>query len=128
MMLLPFSSLRLRGGRYPASGEPAKTNSMGMRPSLRKKGPAGWSFWLLLAAWLCANSPQSVAYSLITWAMRSQHFTHQERLKADVARLLTGKGAPPAPRLVESVPARPVAAPVPAEADLDRSISRIRSV
>jgi hypothetical protein len=48
--------------------------------------------------------------------MRSQHFTHQERLKADVARLLTGKGAPPAPRLVESVPARPVAAPVPAEA------------
>jgi len=91
-----------------------------MRPSPRNRKPSGWPFWLLIAAWFCANSPQSVAYNLIVWAKGSQHFSHQERLKADVAFLLKGGEAPPAPRIVKSPPARPVAEPIPTEAVLKK--------
>jgi len=91
-----------------------------MRASLRNKRPAGWPFWLLLAAWLCANSPQSATYSLIVWVKGSGHFSHQERLVADVARLLEGEGAPLALKTAGSAPARPFAPPVPAEAVLKK--------
>jgi len=73
-----------------------------------------------LAAWFCANSPQAATYSFIVWAGDSRHFSHQERLRADVALLLAGRPAPGAPRAVSAAPARPFAPPVPAEAVLKK--------
>lgn len=91
-----------------------------MRPFPKNGRPSGWPFWLLLAAWFCANSPQSATFSVILWAKGSRHFSHQERLRADVARLLAGTQAPSPPRIARSAPARPFAAPVPAEAVLKK--------
>jgi hypothetical protein len=87
-----------------------------MRSSQRNRKPAGWPFWLLLAAWFCANSPQSITYELIVWAGKSRHFSHQERLKEDVARLLAGRAAPIALVSARRLPERPFSAPIPAEA------------
>ena len=93
---------------------------MGMRASLRNAKPSGWPFWLLLAAWFCANSPQAATYSLIVWAHGARHFSHQERLKADVAFILAGRQPASAPISVASATARPFSPPVPAEAVLKK--------
>lgn len=79
-----------------------------------------WPFWLLLAAWLCANSPQVAVFSVLTWLAEARSFSHQERLTVDVARLLGG-AAPSRPiaaavaRAQEHVPAQPLPM-VPADA------------
>jgi hypothetical protein len=91
-----------------------------MRPFPRNGRPSGWPFWLLIAAWFCANSPQAATYSLIVWAKGSQHFSHQERLKEDVARLLTGKEASSAPWIAGSAPALPFAPQVPIDGVLKK--------
>jgi hypothetical protein len=91
-----------------------------MRPSPRNKQPPGWPFWLLLAAWFCANTPQAVTYDLMVWAKGSRHFSHQDRLKADVARLLAGGTAPVALRAARPAPAQPSSCPIPAEAVLKK--------
>jgi hypothetical protein len=58
---------------------------------LRHKGkPAGWPFILLVAAWICANSPQSLATNVIEWAKGARHFSHQQQLRTEVAYLLAG--------------------------------------
>jgi hypothetical protein len=51
---------------------------------------ARWPFWLLLAAWFCANSPQAAMFAVVNWIGESRHFTHQQRLVSDVAHLLGG--------------------------------------
>jgi hypothetical protein len=91
-----------------------------MRPFPRNGRPSGWPFWLLIAAWFCANSPQAATYSLIVWAKGSQHFSHQERLKEDVARLLTGEKALPGAGIAGPAPARPFAPQVPIDAVLKK--------
>lgn len=48
-------------------------------------------FWLLIAAWLCANTPQVAAWHLIVWVKNAQHFSHQAQLQVEVASLLCGK-------------------------------------
>jgi hypothetical protein len=75
----------------------------------------GCPTWLLIAAWFCANSPQSVTYDLILWAHGATHFSHQDRLKADVAFLLAGKKTPLAVQWQKSAPTKPFAPPMPAE-------------
>lgn len=67
-----------------------------MRPLHRKSTPSPWPYWLLLLAWVCANSPQSASYAAIAWLGEARSFSHQQRLSADVARLLTGEELPPA--------------------------------
>jgi hypothetical protein len=62
-----------------------------MRPLRHRKKPAGWPFFLLVAAWFCANSPQSVAVNILEWAKGARHFSHQQQLRAEVASLLAGK-------------------------------------
>ncbi len=98
----------------------SETNVWGMRPAFKRGESPGWPFWLLLAAWFCANSPQALTYHLIVWAKGGSHFSHQERLKADVAFLLSGRKAAGLQKAIAAVPARPVAPPVPAEAVLKK--------
>lgn len=88
---------------------------MSAKRSARRSIPSSWPIWLLFAAWFCANSPQSVTYDLMLWIRDARHFSHQERLKADVAAILSGNGGKVASRVVKT-PARPPAPPVPAEA------------
>jgi hypothetical protein len=51
---------------------------------------ARWPFWLLLAAWFCANSPQAATYEVIVWFGQARSFSHQERLSSEVASILAG--------------------------------------
>jgi hypothetical protein len=85
----------------------------------RRANPSSWPIWLLFAAWFCANGPQAVTYDLILWTRDAQHFTHQERLKADVAAMLSGRSGRMTAQ-VEKPPARPSAPPIPAEAVLKK--------
>lgn len=75
-----------------------------------------WPFWLLLAAWVCANSPQAATYALFAWIAEARSFSHQQRLSSDVVALLGGEAAAPAeasraaaaaPSPVEPLPAVP---------------------
>ena len=61
-----------------------------MRPT-RNRRFARWPFWLLLAGWLCANSPQVAVYTVLTWLAEAREFTHQRDLTRDVAFLLSGE-------------------------------------
>lgn len=75
-----------------------------------------WPFWLLIAAWGCANTPQVAVYTGLAWLAEAQSFSHQHRLSTDVAFVLAGKPTPQRiARAVKSTPSRPMA-PVPAEA------------
>ena len=81
-----------------------------------RSSSARWPFWLLVAAWWCANTPQVAVYTGLAWLAEARSFSHQHRLSTDVAFVLAGKSTPPRiARAVKSAPSRPVA-PVPAEA------------
>lgn len=58
--------------------------------------PFRWPFWLLIAAWVCANTPQIAAWHVIVWVKNAQHFSHQAQLRGEVALLLSGAPAPAA--------------------------------
>jgi hypothetical protein len=64
-----------------------------MRPVIHTQPPR-WPFWLLIAAWVCANSPQVATYALLTWMAEARSFTHQQYLTRDVAHLLAGEKTP----------------------------------
>lgn len=78
-----------------------------------------WPFWLLIAAWVCANSPQAAIYAALSWMAEARHFSHQQHLKAGVARLLAGE---PAATAVAATPSLPVERPplVPPDAVLKK--------
>lgn len=61
----------------------------------RKTTPANrqWPFWVLLAAWVCANSPQVAVYTALTWLAEARSFSHQGDLTRQVAQLLGGEEA-----------------------------------
>lgn len=69
-----------------------------------------WPFWLLLAAWVCANSPQAATYALFAWMAEARSFSHQQRLSSEVVSLLGGADAEPAEARVATS-----AAPLPAK-------------
>lgn len=52
---------------------------------------ARWPFWLLMVAWVCANSPQAATYAFLTWMAEARSFAHQQRLSIEVAVLLGGQ-------------------------------------
>ncbi len=91
-----------------------------MKPLSRNRTNARWPFWLLLAAWVCANSPQVAVYTAIAWIGEARHFTHQQRLTAEVAHVLTGVKTPSVLAAIRQVPLRPLAPVVPAEATLKK--------
>jgi hypothetical protein len=80
-------------------------------PSRRIRGAkaASWPFWLLVAAWCFANCSQQVSIDLMVWVSHGRHFSHQERLKMDVAALLSGRKEN---RVVTSAKSEPVRMPV----------------
>ena len=90
-----------------------------MNPRLHRT-PSRWPFWLLLAAWLCANTPAIAVCAALAWLGEARHFAHEQRLVTDVAFVLTGHDAPGRGLLAAakqvSVPA-PLP-PVPAELTL----------
>ena len=57
---------------------------------LSQTRPARWPFWLLVAAWWCANTPQAATFEVILWLKGAACFSHQADLRADVASILTG--------------------------------------
>lgn len=124
-LLCPFS--RRRGKNSTGQSGPAYAllakldlNTAGTKTrSAHRRKSAGWPCWILFAAWFCANSPQSLTYNLIVWAGGMQHFSHQERLQADVACLLTGGKVSPALAKAQPLAPRP-SLPIPAEAVLKK--------
>lgn len=57
----------------------------------RKSSSSEWPFWLLLGAWVCANTPQIAIFTVVAWLAEGRTLTHQQRLTQDVARLLAGE-------------------------------------
>lgn len=47
-------------------------------------------FWLLIAAWFCANTPQIASLHVILWVKNAHHFSHQQQLRHQVAAVLSG--------------------------------------
>ena len=70
-----------------------ETNNFRMRSVPRSPTPR-WPFWLLIAAWVCANSPQAATYAVLTWLAEARSFSHQKQLTFDVAHLLAGEKSP----------------------------------
>jgi hypothetical protein len=91
-----------------------------MSSLFRRCRSARWPFWLLLAAWFCANSPQAATYGLIVWLGQARHFSHQQRLTLQVATVLGGEHARSALAADKATPDRPVSPPIPAEATLKK--------
>lgn len=61
-----------------------------LRPTLFARSP----FWVLIAAWFCANTPQT-----------ARHFSHQEQLQAQVRAAPLGEAAENSPRYVATATA-----------------------
>ena len=86
----------------------------------RNRSTARWPVWLLIAAWGCANSPQAATYAVLTWFGEARHFTHQQRLTAELAHMLTGETAPGLLAALKDAPTRPFAPTVPTDATLKK--------
>jgi hypothetical protein len=86
----------------------------------KKKTPARWPFWLLVAAWFCANVPQRLTFEWAVWMANGRHFSHQERLRADVVALLGGKKTNPLVALAKSGPVQLPVTPAPAADSLKK--------
>ena len=71
--------------------------------------PRRWPFWLLIAAWVCANSPQAATYAVLEWVASARHFSHQQQLSREVAHLLAGEKAPPRSRTIVATTEEPEA-------------------
>ena len=91
-----------------------------MSRPLLLRSTARWPFWFLLAAWFCANSPQAATYGLIVWLGEARHFSHQQRLSADVASVLAGHEVRPTLAAAHDLSQQPFALPLPAEATLKK--------
>lgn len=75
---------------------------------------------MLIVAWLCANCPQEMTLRLAAWTKDARSFSHQERLKAEVASLLAGRKAE-GPQLASPPAAAPsTAVPVVVEVVLKK--------
>lgn len=86
-------------------------------PSTRARRRFGqWPIWWLIAAWFCANSPQSLTYDVVVWVGSARHFSHQQKLTAEVAFLLAGERAPQLIATVGDAPVKPFSPAVSEEA------------
>ena len=88
--------------------------------------PARWPFWLLLAAWVCANAPAIAVCALLAWLGEARHFSHQQRLMTEVACVLAGQETPGVLDAVKDLPPAPPPA-LPAEIEfkkLDLALER----
>lgn len=88
----------------------------GMESRLPNQASRRWPFWLLLAAWFCANAPQGAVPVFMTWLGEARSFSHQKRLTVQVAHILVGEQAHGLLAKAENVPVKPPTPAVPAEA------------
>ncbi|HEY9250761.1 MAG TPA: hypothetical protein VIO38_16590 [Rariglobus sp.] len=58
---------------------------------LRSSRFACYPFWVLIVAWLCANTPQVALWHAILWVKQAQHFSHSSQLRSEVYALLSGQ-------------------------------------
>jgi hypothetical protein len=79
-----------------------------------------WPFWLLMAAWFCANSPQSLTFEFVVWFGNARHFSHQQRLTSEVASVLAGEHVVHALAVATEAPTQPFTPTVPADATLKK--------
>jgi hypothetical protein len=83
-----------------------------------------WPFWLLILAWVCANSPQAATFAVLSWLAEARTFSHQRQLSVDVAHLLAGEAAPGREPLrvaaIDAAPQDPPPVPVPEAAVLKK--------
>jgi hypothetical protein len=87
-----------------------------MTPRSSTPASARWPFWLLLAAWVCANSPQIAIFAVLTWLDAGRDFSHQQRLTQQVAYVLGGEKMPGmAVGVAKQASARPLP-PLPSDA------------
>lgn len=84
-----------------------------------KRRSAGWPFWVLIAAWFCANTPQVAVYEAVSWLGNARHFSHQQRLQIDVVSVLTGDKAV-LHLTAADTPAKPFLPVVPTDAVLKK--------
>lgn len=91
-----------------------------MSPSLRNRSAAQWPFWLLIVAWVCANSPQIALCALLAWMGEARHFSHQQRLTAEVAHVLTGASSESVLAALPHLPAKPLEPLAPATLTLKK--------
>lgn len=101
----------------------ARGRVVSSRPMSRpaQSRPARWPFWLLVAAWGCANGPQAAVYATVAWLVEARSFSHQHDLTRSVAHLLKGERAAGRVALVlqrNAPAAAPETPPVPVEAVL----------
>ena len=87
-----------------------------MKAARKRRNNRSWPFFLMIAAWFCANTPQSMAFDMMVWAKGARHFSHQEQLKADVAFLLAGSNMKQIMATAKGAAASPVQASVPEDA------------
>ena len=73
----------------------------------RKTPVARWPFWLLLLAWFCASYPLAAQFAVV-WLGKSHAFSHQQRLAAQVARVLVAEKTPSLLDEVKSIPDTPL--------------------
>jgi hypothetical protein len=109
-----------RGPKNVASGEGAATNDPTVMSRSASRSFSRWPFWLLIAAWVCANSPQAATYAVLTWLADARSFTHQQRLTVDVAFLLSGEKAPERIATAATATAAKLPPAVPADAVLKK--------
>lgn len=76
----------------------------------RRHQPSRWPFWLLIAAWVCANTPQLALITVAAWIGEARHFTHQKQLSLQVAALLGGQRET---RALATAPKLPAPMPTP---------------
>jgi hypothetical protein len=75
---------------------------------------------MLLLAWICANSPQAATFEFLVWAGGMRHFSHEQRLQAEVAGILRPPTGDAPAALVRTCPSRPRPPEIPAEAVLKK--------
>ena len=75
---------------------------------------------MLLAAWLCASSPPVFIHATLLWLGEARHFSHQQRLTAEVVDLLAGQQAHGLLSKASEAPIQPSAPALPAETALKR--------
>lgn len=90
-------------------------------PCLRRNHrPAPWPLWLLVAAWFCAHSPQTLICTTIVWFGEARSFSHQQRLMSSVAHLLAGEQPHSLLAHVRAVPPAPTEPSLPALPALEK--------
>jgi len=91
----------------------------------RRLSASPWPFWLLIAAWVCANAPQAALYAGLAWLAEARSFSHQQRLTVEVAYLLGGDAARPEQTAKVAAARTEAPAKAPAAVPVDAVLKKI---